>query len=70
MLAPAPVIWLPNDESGVAIGEAADLESYHDLAAIVDPEEAKRADPAESKGKRRDDLEHGETSSPLLGQSR
>lgn len=39
MLAPVPVIWLPNDRAGVATSEAADLESYHGLMAIVDPEE-------------------------------
>lgn len=45
VLAPAPVIWLPNDGAGVALREAADLQRYHGLAAIVDPDE-----PEDSRG--------------------
>ena len=38
LLAPVPVIWLPNDPSGVALTEATDLDAYHGLPAIVHPQ--------------------------------
>lgn len=50
ILAPIPVIWLPNDDAGVAVSEAADLESYHGLSAIVDPENVNEM---KGKGKQR-----------------
>jgi hypothetical protein len=36
LLAPPPLIWLPDDEAGVGRAEAADLNRYHQLKAIVD----------------------------------
>ncbi|KIY50674.1 hypothetical protein FISHEDRAFT_38817, partial [Fistulina hepatica ATCC 64428] len=36
LLAPVPVIWLPNDGGGMARGEAHDLEHYHGLRATID----------------------------------
>lgn len=36
LLAPPPVIWLPNDFSGVAETEAIDLFRYHDLQTTLD----------------------------------
>ncbi|KAG8742653.1 hypothetical protein FRC10_001136 [Ceratobasidium sp. 414] len=37
LLAPAPMIWLPHDRSGVARNEAYDLGRYHDLETVIDP---------------------------------
>jgi len=39
VLAPVPVIWLPNDGRGVALRRAADLQRHRGLAAIVDPDD-------------------------------
>ncbi|GJJ09404.1 hypothetical protein Clacol_003626 [Clathrus columnatus] len=36
LLAPSPIIWLPNDSSGVAETEAVDLFRYHDLQTTLD----------------------------------
>ncbi|KAF8587371.1 hypothetical protein K439DRAFT_1630859 [Ramaria rubella] len=36
LIAPPPVIWLPNDSSGVAQSEAVDLFRYHDLKTTLD----------------------------------
>ncbi|KAH7886005.1 hypothetical protein F5I97DRAFT_1876997 [Phlebopus sp. FC_14] len=36
LLAPHPIIWLPNDSAGVARSEAADLQKYHDLRVTLD----------------------------------
>lgn len=69
MLAPVPVVWLPNDQSGVATSEAADLESYHGLMAIVDPEEPEQEEKgAKRKGKEKDmgQAGQGEATSSLL----
>lgn len=35
LLAPDPVIWLTNDSAGVGRSEAADLERYHHLPAVL-----------------------------------
>ncbi|QRW26899.1 hypothetical protein RhiXN_01494 [Rhizoctonia solani] len=37
LLAPPPMIWLPNDRSGIAQSEAYDLGRYHDLETVLDP---------------------------------
>ena len=37
LLAPVPLIWLPNDGHGAAEREAAELERTYGLVAIVDP---------------------------------
>ncbi|QRV86749.1 short transient receptor potential channel 7 [Ceratobasidium sp. AG-Ba] len=37
LLAPAPMIWLPHDRSGIARSEAYDLNRYHDLETVIDP---------------------------------
>jgi hypothetical protein len=36
LIAPRPIIWLPNDSAGVARSEAYDLEKYHGLQATLD----------------------------------
>ncbi|KAH8099276.1 hypothetical protein BXZ70DRAFT_289357 [Cristinia sonorae] len=36
LLAPAPVIWLPNDVGGIARSEAYDLQRYHNLRVTLD----------------------------------
>ncbi|KAG2358227.1 hypothetical protein BDR07DRAFT_1418255 [Suillus spraguei] len=36
LLAPAPIIWLPNDTAGVAKTEAIDLRKYHDIHVALD----------------------------------
>ncbi|EMD41861.1 hypothetical protein CERSUDRAFT_120777 [Gelatoporia subvermispora B] len=36
LLAPPPVIWLPNDVGGIGRTEAADLEKYHSLRVTLD----------------------------------
>ena len=36
LIAPPPIIWLPNDSAGVARSEAYDLEKYHGLRATLD----------------------------------
>jgi hypothetical protein len=36
LVAPPPIIWLPNDSAGVARSEAIDLERYHNLQATLD----------------------------------
>lgn len=36
LLAPPPVIWLPNDTGGIGRSEAYDLERYHSLRVTLD----------------------------------
>ncbi|KAF9011061.1 hypothetical protein BDQ17DRAFT_1345391 [Cyathus striatus] len=36
LIAPPPIIWLPNDNAGVAKQEALDLQKYHDLQVTLD----------------------------------
>ncbi|KAJ3750872.1 hypothetical protein DFH05DRAFT_1468929 [Lentinula detonsa] len=36
LIAPPPIIWLPNDSAGVARSEAVDLQKYHDLVVTLD----------------------------------
>ncbi|KAG6851331.1 hypothetical protein H0H93_005729 [Arthromyces matolae] len=36
LIAPPPIIWLPNDSAGVASSEALDLQRYHDLTVTLD----------------------------------
>ncbi|RXW19335.1 hypothetical protein EST38_g6518 [Candolleomyces aberdarensis] len=36
LIAPPPIIWLPNDSAGVARSEAIDLQKYHDLQVTLD----------------------------------
>ena len=36
LIAPSPIIWLPNDSAGIARSEAADLRKYHDLRTTID----------------------------------
>ena len=36
LLAPAPVIWLPNDAGGIGRAEAYDLQRYHNLQVTLD----------------------------------
>nr|GAT60500.1 predicted protein [Mycena chlorophos] len=36
LIAPPPIIWLPNDSAGVARSEAIDLQRYHDLQVTLD----------------------------------
>ncbi|KAK7055165.1 MPN domain-containing protein [Favolaschia claudopus] len=36
LIAPPPIIWLPNDSAGVARSEAIDLQKYHNLKVTLD----------------------------------
>lgn len=36
LLAPPPVIWLPNDVGGIARSEAFDLQRHHNLRVTLD----------------------------------
>ena len=36
LIAPPPIIWLPNDSAGVARSEAYDLKKYHGLQVTLD----------------------------------
>ena len=36
LIAPPPIIWLPNDSAGVSRSEANDLEKYHNLSVTLD----------------------------------
>lgn len=36
LIAPPPIIWLPNDSAGVARSEAFDLRKYHNLRVTLD----------------------------------
>jgi calcium permeable stress-gated cation channel len=36
LLAPPPVIWLPNDVGGIGRSEAYDLQRYHNLQVTLD----------------------------------
>ncbi|KAH9178520.1 hypothetical protein EDB89DRAFT_1926998 [Lactarius sanguifluus] len=36
LIAPPPIVWLPNDSAGVARAEAQDLEHYHGLKVVID----------------------------------
>ncbi|KAK7029822.1 MPN domain-containing protein [Favolaschia claudopus] len=36
LIAPPPIIWLPNDSAGVARSEAVDLQKYHNLKVTLD----------------------------------
>ncbi|KAJ7777612.1 hypothetical protein DFH07DRAFT_731180 [Mycena maculata] len=36
LVAPPPIIWLPNDSAGVARSEAVDLQKYHNLRVTLD----------------------------------
>lgn len=35
LLAPEPLLWLPNDRAGVARSEATDLERYHHFEVVL-----------------------------------
>ncbi|KAF8899144.1 hypothetical protein BD779DRAFT_1487243 [Infundibulicybe gibba] len=36
LIAPQPIVWLPNDAAGVARSEAVDLQKYHNLQVTLD----------------------------------
>jgi len=36
LIAPQPIIWLPNDTAGIAMQEAYDLQQYHSLVVTLD----------------------------------
>ena len=36
LLAPPPIIWLPNDAGGIGRSEAYDLHKYHNLQVTLD----------------------------------
>ena len=36
LIAPPPIIWLPNDSAGIARSEAYDLQRYHNLRTTLD----------------------------------
>ena len=36
LIVPPPIVWLPNDNAGVARAEARDLEQFHGLKAVIE----------------------------------
>lgn len=52
LIAPPPIIWLPNDSSGVARSEAVDLQKYHDLQVTLDVREKEDVLPRRSSSSR------------------
>lgn len=57
LLAPPPVIWLPNDAGGIGRSEAFDLQRYHNLPVTLDV-------------RSRDDTLNRRSTSPLPPRSR
>ncbi|GLB35780.1 putative calcium-dependent channel, 7TM region, putative phosphate [Lyophyllum shimeji] len=53
LIAPPPIIWLPNDSAGVARSEAVDLQKYHDLAVTLDVRAKEDVLPRRSSSSRR-----------------
>ncbi|KAF8079018.1 hypothetical protein FPV67DRAFT_1467201 [Lyophyllum atratum] len=53
LIAPPPIIWLPNDSAGVARSEAVDLQKYHDLAVTLDVRAKEDVIPRRSSSSRR-----------------
>ncbi|KAG5647674.1 hypothetical protein DXG03_008397 [Asterophora parasitica] len=53
LIAPPPIIWLPNDSAGVARSEAVDLQKYHDLAVTLDVRALEDVLPRRSSSSRR-----------------
>jgi hypothetical protein len=53
LIAPPPIIWLPNDFSGVARSEADDLNKYHDLQVALDVRATENVLPRRSSSSRR-----------------
>ncbi|KAG5639564.1 hypothetical protein H0H81_012235 [Sphagnurus paluster] len=53
LIAPPPIIWLPNDSAGVARAEAIDLQKYHDLAVTLDVRARDDVMPRRSSSSRR-----------------
>ncbi|KDQ63154.1 hypothetical protein JAAARDRAFT_147164 [Jaapia argillacea MUCL 33604] len=55
LTAPEPIIWLPNDSSGIARSEAYDLQRYHDLKVTLDvkaTDDVMQRPPSASRGGR------------------
>ncbi|TFK77484.1 hypothetical protein BDN72DRAFT_46203 [Pluteus cervinus] len=55
LIAPPPIIWLPQDSAGVARSEAVDLQKYHDLQVTLDvraKEDVMPRQSHESRGRR------------------
>lgn len=59
LLAPTPIIWLPNDPNGVGRSEAFDLTRYHGLEVTLDPVNEPRHS-SDTRSRRRSSL--GQTS--------
>ncbi|KAG6919045.1 hypothetical protein DXG01_009755 [Tephrocybe rancida] len=53
LIAPPPIIWLPNDSAGVARSEALDLQRYHDLTVTLDVRAKEDVVPRRSSSSRR-----------------
>ncbi|PPQ64239.1 hypothetical protein CVT24_008642 [Panaeolus cyanescens] len=53
LIAPPPIIWLPNDSAGVARSEAIDLQKYHDLEVTLDVRTKEDVLPRRSSSSRR-----------------
>ncbi|KAG6842425.1 hypothetical protein C0991_007555 [Blastosporella zonata] len=53
LIAPPPIIWLPNDSAGVARSEAIDLQRYHDLTVTLDVRAKEDVIPRRSSSSRR-----------------
>lgn len=53
LLAPQPIIWLPNDSAGIARSEAYDLQRYHNLRTTLDVRSHEDVLPRRSSSSRR-----------------
>ncbi|KIM47616.1 hypothetical protein M413DRAFT_439287 [Hebeloma cylindrosporum] len=53
LIAPPPIIWLPNDSAGVARSEAVDLQKYHDLQVTLDVRATEDVMPTRSSSRSR-----------------
>lgn len=51
LLAPPPLVWLPDDPNGVGRSEADDLKQYHGLKVTLDVDDGRRAS-EESRSRR------------------
>ncbi|KAK7058587.1 hypothetical protein VNI00_002223 [Paramarasmius palmivorus] len=52
LIAPPPIIWLPNDTPGVGKSEAVDLQKYHDLQVTLDISQGGKHGPRRSSSPR------------------
>lgn len=53
LIAPPPIIWLPNDSAGIAKSEAYDLQRWHNLRTCLDVRSSSDVLPARSSSRSR-----------------